>query len=226
MNRLHNRDDAGFTLLELLIALTLVGLLSTLVFGGVRLASRAWEKSDTRAEDAADQWSVEHVLRHAITAAYPGFASRDRHDPTLAFNGEARSLALLAPLPWALAAGVIARMRFYLTGDKPAQRLVLAWRLDLPAADAETDLPEQEVVLLDRVRALGFAYFGALEPGQAPVWQHRWAEQSTLPQLVRVHLERSDPALPVWPDLIAAPQVTVNSACRFDPLTAECRRTQ
>src|SRR5215831_6495408 len=93
---------AGFTLIELLIALTLLGLLTTLIFGGLRLAARAWAKVDDRAIEAADQWAVEDVLRHAISAAYPAFASADPSDRTIAFDGAAERLALLAPLPQAI----------------------------------------------------------------------------------------------------------------------------
>ena len=221
----HRRDGpAGFTLLELLIALTLVGLLATLVFGGVRLAARAWGRTDDRAAEAADRWAVVNVLRDAITGAYPAFASPDPRDRTIAFDGEAASLVLLAPLPQAIAAGVTAEMRFYLAGEGAAKTLVLGWRLDLPSAETGGTLRENRVALLDRVRRIGFAYFGADEPGEAPVWHQSWSGRTVLPQLVRIDVERSDPALPAWPTLVAAPRATINTGCIFDPLTAGCRR--
>jgi prepilin-type N-terminal cleavage/methylation domain-containing protein len=37
--------DAGLTLLELLVAITLLGLLMAALFGGLRLGARAWELS-------------------------------------------------------------------------------------------------------------------------------------------------------------------------------------
>lgn len=224
MKRRRGAGAAGFTLVELLVALTLVGLLTTLVFGGVRLAARAWGRTDDRSAEAADRWAVANVLRDAITAAYPAFASADPRDHTIVFDGEAGSLALLAPLPQAIGAGVTAQMRFYLAGDGPSKTLFLGWRLDLPAAESGGQLPENRVVLLDRVRRIGFAYFGADAPDAAAVWHERWAGSTALPQLVRVHLERSDPALPDWPDLVAAPKAMINTACIFDPLTGDCRR--
>lgn len=218
------RGTAGFTLIELLIALTLVGLLSTLVFAGVRMAARAWGRTDDRAAGAADQWAVANVLRGAITDAYPAFVSADLDDREIAFDGEPHSLALLAPLPRAIAAGVPAQLRFYLTGQGRSKSLVLGWRLDLPSAQTGGLLPEHRIVLLDRVREIGFRYFGAGEPGDAPFWQERWTERSRLPQLVDIHVERSDRSLPPWPDLFAAPRAMINTACIFDPLTAGCRR--
>ena len=37
------RDAAGFTLIELLVTLTLVGLISLVLFGGLRFGTRAWD---------------------------------------------------------------------------------------------------------------------------------------------------------------------------------------
>ena len=55
---------------------------------------------------------------------------------------------------------------------------------------------------------------------------HRGRSSTALPQLVRIDLERSDPALPAWPTLVAAPRATINTDCIFDPLTAGCRRVR
>lgn len=224
MSRRRGPGEAGFTLLELLIVLTLVGMLTTLVFGGVRLAARAWGRTDDRATDAADQWAVANLLRDAITAAYPAFASADLQDRSIAFDGEARSLALLAPLPQAIAAGVPAQLRFFLAGEGRSKTLDLGWRLDLPSAEGGGALPENRVVLLDRVRRIRFAYFGVAGPDDAPSWQQSWTGHAVLPQLVRVDIERSDRALPAWPELVAAPKAMINTACIFDPLTDGCRR--
>jgi general secretion pathway protein J len=218
--------EAGFTLIELLIALTLVGFMTALVFGGIRVAARAWGRTEDRATDTADQWAIANVLRNAITAAYPAFTSADLSDQSIAFDGEADALALLAPLPQAIGAGVPAEMRFYLAGTGPSKTLVLGWRLDLPSAETGGPLPENRVALLDRVRGIRFAYFGASAPDEAPAWQQSWADRSVLPQLVRVQITRSDRSLPAWPDLFATPKATANAGCIFDPLTDGCRRVR
>ena len=40
--------ERGFTLIEILVAVMLLGLLMAALFGGVRLGVRAWEASGTR----------------------------------------------------------------------------------------------------------------------------------------------------------------------------------
>jgi len=216
--------EAGFTLVELLIGVTLLALLTTLVFGALKYAGRAWAETDHRAVAAADLSAVQAVLRHAITGAYPAFASADPTDREIAFNGAGEWLVLVAPLPAAIASGVEARQRFFVEGEGRSRALVMAWRFDLPSSDEATPLPENRVRLLDHVRALRFAYYGALDPTQAPGWWERWSGNTTLPDLVRVHIERDNPALPQWPDLVVETRATANTACLYDAAAGACRR--
>jgi general secretion pathway protein J len=217
---------AGFTLVELLIALTLVGLLTTLVYGGLRLAAEAWSRVDRRTNDAADLRVVADVLRHALSAAYPAYASADPNDRSIAFDGKADSVALVAPLPQAIAAGVPAQLRFFVAGDDRPRSLFMGWRFDLPVADRDGPLPENRLVLLDHVRAIRFAYFGAAAAGDAPHWQPSWRARDRLPDLIRIRIERDRASLPDWPGLTAEPMAAMNSACRWDPAALGCRRVQ
>jgi general secretion pathway protein J len=217
---------AGFTLVELLIALTLVGLLTTLVYGGLRLAAQAWSRVERQTADAADLGAVAEVLRHALSAAYPAYASAEPSDRAIAFDGEVDSVALVAPLPQAIAAGVPAQLRFFVVGDERPRTLVMGWRFDLPASDGDGPLPENRLVLLDHVRAIRFAYFGADAADDAPDWHPSWRARDRLPRLIRIHVERDRASLPDGPDITAEPMAAMNSGCRYDPAALGCRRTR
>ena len=65
------RDARGFTLLELLIALTIVGALLVIAFGGMRVALAAWRKGEDRAEAHQHVRSIALVLARSISATYP-----------------------------------------------------------------------------------------------------------------------------------------------------------
>ena len=216
--------EQGFTLVELLVAVTLLALLTTLMLGAIKYAARAWAETDQRAVAAADLSAVERVFHHAIIGAHPAFATADRSDRTIAFDSAEEWLALVAPLPAAIAPGVAAQQRFFVEGEGRSRALVMAWRLDLPSSDEARPLPENRVRLLDHVRALRFAYYGAPDRTQALGWRQRWSGQSRLPDLVRVHIERDDAALPEWPDLVVQPRATANTACVYDAVASACRR--
>lgn len=218
------RNEPGFTLVEILVAMALVGLLSTLVVGGLRFGAQAWTKAGQRSADAADIDAVRNVVRRAIVSAFPAFASSDLADRSVAFDGDRASLALVAPLPVAIEAGVSARQRFFVAQNGRAPALFMGWRLDLPSSDESAPLPENMVLLLDHVRAAHFGYFGQSDEMQERGWQESWTGRRFLPELVRVHIERDDPMLPPWPDFVAGPMASSTPACLYDAVDASCRR--
>jgi general secretion pathway protein J len=224
LTRFVTRSESGFTLVEILVAVALVGLLSTLIVGGVRLGAQAWTKAGRRSAGAADIDAVQDLVRHTIASAYPAFASSDPTDRSVAFNGDHASLALVAPLPVAIEAGVWARERFFVAQHGGAPALFMGWHLDLPASDEGTPLPENTVLLLEHVRAAHFGYFGLSEDMQNRVWQESWTGRRFLPEMVRVRIERDNPLLASWPELVAEPRATADPACRYDPVDVGCRR--
>src|SRR6185503_4644696 len=52
--KLRERADSGFTLLELLIATTILGLMLVALTGGVRFAGQAWDTQQRRSNLSGD----------------------------------------------------------------------------------------------------------------------------------------------------------------------------
>jgi len=52
------RRAHGFTLVELLIALTLLALISAVIFGALDLSGRSWDRGEVRAEATARNFFV------------------------------------------------------------------------------------------------------------------------------------------------------------------------
>jgi general secretion pathway protein J len=219
-----SRHTAGFTLLEVLVAVVLLGLLSVALFAAVRVGARGWWTAEQRSAATEDATTLQDVLRRMIASAKPVFASADPADAAVAFDGTAQSLGLVGTLPDAIAPGLQGQQRLFLARHDGAAMLMLAWRLDLPAADGGT-LPEIIVPLLDHVSAVRFEYYGTSGAGSASGWTDTWSGRTTLPALVRLHVERDAGASGPWPDLVAAPVATVSNECRYTGLDAACHRT-
>ena len=77
-------------------------------------------------------------------------------------------------------------------------------------------------VLLTGVEALEMGYYGAAPPDNQRRWRTQWVERQQPPELIRVRLafKPGDPRS--WPEFIARPAATVNSACRIDSFTGRC----
>jgi len=97
------RHARGFTLLELLIALAIVGLLLTIAFSGLRVAMAAWSRGEDRAEAHQHVRALAFTMARALGAAYPYRAAKsDAPEVVMLFNGAEQKLEFVtqaAPLP-------------------------------------------------------------------------------------------------------------------------------
>ena len=199
--------ERGFTLLEILVAVTLLGLLMATLLGGVRLGMRAWEASGTRLDNDARLTAVQDFLRERLTQARGSEASASpaiETDP--AFRGQPDRLSFVTLMPEHLGAG-LERMILTLTkADAGADLSVEWWPADLgDDPDALSDAVRSRV-LLAHVAELRLTYFGQVEARQPPTWSTVWTQPS-LPLLVRVQLGFPDRDGRSWPDLIVRPMI-------------------
>jgi general secretion pathway protein J len=198
--------EHGFTLLEILVAVTLLGLLMAALLGGVRLGVRAWEASGIRLDDDARLAAVQDFLRERLTQARGSKASAPAIETGPAFRGQPDRLSFVTLMPEQLGAG-LERMVLTLTkADAGADLSVEWWPADLgDDPDALRDAVRSRV-LLAHVAELRLTYFGQVEARQPPTWSEVWT-QPLLPLLVRVQLGFPDRDVRSWPDLIVRPMI-------------------
>lgn len=197
--------ERGFTLMELLVALTLLAILMTALFGGLRFGTRVWEASGDRLEHGGQTQAVRSFLRQRLEDALPVSAAAATLDRTeVLFRGDRTGIRLASSMPESLGTGVFLlelaiRGR---NGDDRMLDLVLRWR---PVDAVNADDPGERVVL-EGVAGMAIGYFGAADQGAAG-WHDRWHDQEVLPELVRIELDfpKGDPRR--WLPLIVSPMV-------------------
>lgn len=208
----------AFTLLEVMVAVTLLGLLSVGLFDMVRVGVLGWRHVDERGAEAEDAAAVQDVLRRMIDSARPAVATGNG-GTGLAFRGDAHSLDMIGELPDAIAPGLQGRERLFVARHGRSAALMLGWRLDLPGPGGG---PSREtlVPLIENVAAVRFAYFGPPDDGGAAGWNDSWSGRTVLPGLVRIRVTYAADAGPrrPLPDFVAAPRATALIACHFDCL--------
>ena len=195
----------GFTLLELLIGMTLLGFILALLFGGFRLAANSWNAVEDRAERAADEQAGRSLVRRLVTQAQPLHWKLPTGQP-LAFEGQREALRLIAPLAGPIGLRVV---ELAIEPDDrpehpgPAVRLVLrhgSVRYDIEQF-AETVRGQQGHPLLAGLREATFSYFGPEKRGDTPQWLEQWSNPEQFPTLVRLHLAPKN-AAPVDLDMV------------------------
>ena len=80
-------SQAGFTLIEMLIGITLLAMLGALIANGTRLGSRSWSSAERRSAGSDDVMLVQSFFRRTIAQAAPVFATEDPRDMTIDFSG-------------------------------------------------------------------------------------------------------------------------------------------
>ncbi len=213
----HGSDQGGFTLLEMLIAMTLLGLVMAMVFGGLRLGARAWESSDTSATNLARLEAVHGFLRRSLAASATVLASNDKGKRLILFAGDDQRLEFATLLPPYLGIGGFHRLVLAAVGDGKDRRLTLKSRLyqgmgdgtdgGTPGAD-----DGEETVLMEGIAGIELAYFGALDSNSDAGWHQGWREAAALPELIRVRVRFNDDDRRDWPDLVVRPQLATGLA--------------
>ncbi len=186
----------GFTLLEVLVALVVLGFLMVGLTGGVRLGMQAWNAQDRAIAVHGDLDAVDRAVRRLIEQADPG-------DPTHAAGvaGDASRLVLRTRLPAASDRAVDAVLLV-----DARHRLVLRWAPRRFGRPLGPPPPTQDTALLDGVDSVQFAYWprGGPNGEGGGGWQGVW-DSPDPPALVRVRLRFTDAARH-WPDIVAAPE--------------------
>src|SRR5215467_12505236 len=163
---------AGFTLMELLVAITLLSLLSLVLTGSLRFGFTAWARGAEHADSVDQNVLAKDFLRRTIGDAYPYFLPTD---PTHGFGyvdfaGSVQSLHFLASAPMALGGRGRVRFGIELERRSSGNELVVTTTPELGEASAK---PERKI-LLSNVETVEFAYFGKKRSGREPDWHDAW----------------------------------------------------
>lgn len=205
----------GFTLLELVVALTLLALMAAVMFGALGFAGRSWEGGEAKAEAVSAMRLSEGFLRSQLESMHP-LRMRKVVEFPLLFAGARDELRYAAPLPSRISGGGIWYYR--LAVRKEGERSQLVLERIVPDVDA-TSVPEfvdaDRSILADDIAELRIGYFGR-DPGAAqaatPSWREQWDDRNKLPQLVRIEVLPSKGR--PWPVLLVAPRQAPESGCR------------
>ncbi len=200
------RRSRGFTLLEVLIAISIVGALLVIAFGGLRVAIAAWRQGETRVEAHQHIRAVAYTLSRALGAAYPYRATKGTSpEVVVLFDGTEKRLEFVThspPLPLQAPIAFTAVGIALEEGDEPG--LVVRERA-LPNRDPFT---EGTVVMRDpSVTSLALSFLS--EDGN---WVDTWNGQDTktIPRSIQLKLGvtlngRTQAMPPITVTLRAAP---------------------
>lgn len=205
----------GFTLLEMLLAISLLVLLTGLAYGTLRIGVRGWEAADVQA-DHEDALRVGWPFLHqALEAARP---EQDTTRNSVRFQGDQQSVSWVGELPAHFATGGPRALTLSIIQDPQQDRRQLQLSSQSLNTELASDETPQHAILVDDLATLEIHYYGPDTDGRANTWQSSWQQRRQLPMLIRIDI--SPVGTSAWPSLYAHPYLaTASTATPVTPNT-------
>lgn len=213
--RVNNRSearDAGFSLIEMIVALALLSLIMALIASSVRGARRVLAVVETNATNSATI-AAQNYLRAVITQAVPAQGNGAPGQSENAFSGGNDRLRFISGFsPHGLYEGIY-RIDIGLVRSADRQGmfdLVVTQTLMRSASgdDAQPPPPIHRSILISNIEAMTISYFGASGEDLSKFdWQDYWSTPNRLPRVVQIKVKfaRSDDR--IWHPLQAPLQL-------------------
>lgn len=185
----HRPAAGGFTLIEVMIVVTITGLILVMLNQGLRLGVNGTAAFDRNVQTQHDLIPVEQALRRMLEHADPGIYP---NPPLIA--GTAHSMIFTTDLPDpATGATQRADVRLGLAGNQ----FSLWWTPHGRGVAFGPNAPPEHRVLLSKIGRLDIAYAARTASSK---WLQSWTAK-VLPGLVRMSLFDMG-GHPVWPPII------------------------
>jgi prepilin-type N-terminal cleavage/methylation domain-containing protein len=204
MNDSKKKSNYGFTLLELLISLTIFGLIVGVIFNSFRISVRAWEKGDSEVERHQKSRITLDLLTRQLASAYVTEPKKDGQRSFL-FKGTSKSLEFISATRMSPGnqRGLIHVQ--YLVKPKSGEReesLICDEReaVLMNNAGSPGERPEDtKFELISRVLAIEFAFLSGLPRGTTLQWTNAWDLETNkdYPRAVKVSVTEKPETSPV-----------------------------
>lgn len=193
---------AGFTLIEVVIATSLLALGLAIAFGTLRSASRATARAEVAAQREERLRAAQGFLRTQLSAALPIPFEFDGDSGAATFlRAQPGKLEFVGTMPGYLARGgpYLQTLEFV----RGAEGTQLRFQHQLLSSDGPMEAEREPVVLLDGIEEGSFEVRTIDEQSRPGRWQEQWDVSAQLPPQVRVRIRFREPKRR-WPDLVIA----------------------
>ncbi len=206
--RASRSNAGGFTLVELLLALTLMSMLLALAYGGLRASTRATDKGQTILEDSSRIRMAHQFVRKQINQMAPlAFGESEQDGTRVVFIGEPKRIRYVAPMPGYLGFGGPQVQELSVVPGEEGDMLVLSHAL-LQGFEEDHLYLREPILLVENIDHAEFGFLMRDEETEEIVgWVSQWEETGTLPEAVSLDLEFNEGVYIQWPTLLASVRV-------------------
>ena len=217
------KGSAGFTLIELVVAMALLGMMMVLLYSGLAFALRSWDAGEVNGRRTADRRIGENFLRREMAELFP-MRFKDPMSVKVAFLGEAQKLKFVSSRPAGVTQGGLSLVGVEVeNGAKPRERH-LVMRRAMPDDEARDFGPldrAERTVLIEDVDSVQFSYFGTENDFTDPKWYDTWPFAERIPRLVRLRIRAPDTTL--MAEMVMRIELAEEAGCLENSFQRVCR---
>ncbi|MEZ5543713.1 MAG: prepilin-type N-terminal cleavage/methylation domain-containing protein [Lysobacteraceae bacterium] len=194
----------GFTLIEVLIALTLLALMISIGFATIRSSISATRSGERIIAHTNQVRTAQEFLRRQLANAMPiPFERMEDVGENFVFVADANELRFVAPMPGHLSRGGPHVQWLMLERGAEGYRLLFDHH-QLNGYDPDNPKGRDErppVLVLEGLARARFEYRMLDENGELSEWSSTWEDPQRLPLMVRLVGEYEEDENRLWPDL-------------------------
>lgn len=195
----YRKAGQGFTLIEVLIAMTLLGLMVVLLFSSMKICADSWQKGEDKITEVNEIAVVYQFFQHHLSTARPLWNNFSDENKLLAFQGKNQELRFVSGFPASAKKAGLQLFTLTLDNSDNEQALNVSISPFFPVAENE-EWRKEEVTLLRHMRKFSLSYYGLDESQPDGLWQEDWLDRETQPRLVKIEIEREDGSF--WPEMV------------------------
>ena len=213
--------DQGFTLVEMLVSLAILGMMAAMLLSGLQTVGMFAGRTVAQIDADDSVVAAQRLLRDRIEQLRPTI-NPNSSVAIVDANGDEANFNFIAPPLARAEPDSLWRYRIVVTAAGDLILLTANSLDDRFNFTARDDAGWQPLTLLNNVRVVRINYFGERLTGFGSSWQINWAQRPQPPALVRIRVAFRDGDRRRWPDLVIRPRATDNTACKIDLLTGRC----
>ena len=193
-------------MLEVLIGMSLLSVMMLLLFSSLRTCVQNWDAGEKKISEVNQLAVVQKFFKTRLESVFPLEDNFSAEEKVFSFQGEQESVQFVSAMP--ASAGRLGLQLFRIELERgtleKGDKIIVTIIPFFPLLEGK-EWGDEQVVIVEKVKKMEFAYFGAEERKDEPKWQKDWLEMEKLPLLISIAIELMNGD--VWPEFVVSPRI-------------------
>lgn len=201
-----NPSEGGFTLLEVLLGMSLLSVMMLLLYGSLSTCVQNWDAGERKIAEVNQLAVVQKFFKNRLESVFPLEDNFTEEERKFSFQGEQERIQFVSAMP--ASAGRLGLQLFTLELDRGTMekggKINVTITPFFPLLEGK-EWDEEKVVIVEKVKKMEISYFGSEDRREEPEWKDEWLDMKKLPLLISVAIELIDGK--VWPEIVISPRI-------------------